>query len=699
MAEESSTKAPTLLPTYTLGTEGKPHHFTATTTREAAGIEAKSLNVNDAAFIKRSDLKWTYAIVTEKVEDGVDAAGDGKTILRFEVDKEANRKSFPENQWGKYIRVIKVDEEELAKLQAEEDAAKNEDEAPKEEAKPEEAKDDEIKQEEAKEDGVDAKLESVASAAEESVASHKSNKSSSSHKSNKSSSSLKSNKSSSSHKSNKSSSSWFGKSVSGFFGGSAKAEVNVPAAVPEETVADVAATSVADDQPAAESATAPSAGATITSQDTPTTPAPADTSAALAVETPIEKHTASDESIKEEDPAAIAVDTTFTAPTEATKEEAQSEPDNTKENSNPSEPVELTKSSDSATEPAPATIKLDTISALRSPLNSLRQPVSLKKKSSLVNKLFGKNKNKVDTSSSPTLADKKVLITTPRSAAANAAALGANPKSPKNNTDAPVESKKEWFDPEASEVDYDKSPTDLFQALEARQFEYVDEMFQQVNRQFTKECRTWVVARGHKKKDQLRFRALPLHAALVFGAPDEITIKILNAYPNATRGRDVKGRLPIHLAMEHDASETIVSLILEAFPKGFFAKDKKDMESIDYVNGNMGRSYMKRYVPLIIAAKVEDERVKWQGEVEEALEAQKETLKTDPVYMEDVIESITDIVETNCATKMEMIESNYKKEILLLKKKHDSETQALLEGFEVKLNFERKLQKLKSVNV
>ena len=42
-----------------------------------------------------------------------------------------------------------------------------------------------------------------------------------------------------------------------------------------------------------------------------------------------------------------------------------------------------------------------------------------------------------------------------------------------------------------------------------------------------------------------------------------------------------------------------------------------------------------------------------------------------------------------------MLDENYKKEILLLKKKHDSETQALLEGFEVKLNFERKLHKLK----
>ena len=73
----------------------------------------------------------------------------------------------------------------------------------------------------------------------------------------------------------------------------------------------------------------------------------------------------------------------------------------------------------------------------------------------------------------------------------------------------------ECFDPAAREVDYDKNPTDLFQALEAKQFVYADEMFKQVNYQFTRECKTWVVARGTiKDSSQLRFRALPLHAAL-----------------------------------------------------------------------------------------------------------------------------------------------------------------------------------------
>jgi len=615
---ESEARAPIAIPTYSLGDEGKPDHFIASTSRDDAAVEAHALAVGDAGFIKRSDLKWTYAIVTERMEN------EGSVILRFEVDKDKNRKSFPQAQWGKYIRVIKIDEAELAKLQAEVDAAK-----PVEEEAPKEEEESPAVEEEGTE--VESKAEST--------------------------------------KSSGSKGSWFG-----IFGSSKKAEkkaeeTRIVEAVPESTEA-------AEDKKAEDAAPAAAAEEE--------TPAPAETPAveekdAAPAEAPVEKAPSKEEAA----PAAPA--------------QIEAEPDNTKENSDP-DVIKLTqpqtffptpKAEDSKPQTFFPTSKAedskkeaneDSVSALRSPLN-LKTTLSLKKKNSIV-KLFGKSK-------STPKADEKKTITLPPTKTTYAALGGvASPKAAE---------KKEWFDPDACEVDYDKNPTDLFQALEARQFSYADEMYKQVNGQFTKQCKTWVVARGQKKKDsaQLRFRALPLHAALVFGAPDDMVIKILNAYPSATRGRDVKGRLPTHLAMEHNASEEVMSAIIEAFPKGFFAKDKKDMTPLDYVNLNMTRSHMKKYLPLLTAAKVEDERVKWESELENALAAQKNALKRDPEYMEDVIATITDDIETTYASKMGLLEQNYQKEIQLLKKKHDSETQALLEGFEVKLNFERKLQKLK----
>lgn len=146
MTESTS---PIRLPTYTVGDEATPDHFAAATPRETAAEEAKALTVGDAAFILRSGHKWTYATVTEKSENG-------DKLLRFEVDDAKNRKSFPESVWGKYIRMIKVDESEMAKLVAEEAATNAEKEATKaKEAKKEEEakKAEEIQAESEKKEG------------------------------------------------------------------------------------------------------------------------------------------------------------------------------------------------------------------------------------------------------------------------------------------------------------------------------------------------------------------------------------------------------------------------------------------------------------------------------------------------------------------------------------------------------------------
>ena len=404
MAEvaESSSKLIAFLPTYKLGDEGKPNHFNATTSREAAAVEAKSLAVGDAAFIKRSDLKWTYAVVTEKVE------GDSAS-LRFEVDNEHNRKSFPEAQWGKYIRVIHVEESELARLKEEADKQKL-----AEEMAAVKADEDEIK--------------TYFSAKTTATAASKT-------------------------------SSWF----SGMFTHKSPAPDAIPAPATTE------------EQPAS----------TLDKAETEAAPIAVET----ADEKAVQESTTVDESPVEETPVAVM------------------ESENSKENTDPVE------------EPKPEPAK-ESLSPFRNPLNI---------KSSFLNKIFKQDKSPTTTT------EKKVVIDSDKA---------DGPISPKGGNP-----KREWFDPDAFETDYDTAPTDLFQALEARQFDYANEMFLQVYTQFSKDCKTWVVARGLTKNAQLRFRALPLHAALVFGAPVDMVMKILNAYSNAARGRDVKGRLPKPLAV------------------------------------------------------------------------------------------------------------------------------------------------------
>ena len=619
-------RAPVYLPTYKLGDEGQPNHLNASISREVAAVEAKSLIVGDAAFIKRSDLKWTYAILTERIESE-------PIVLRFEVDKERNRKSFPEAQWGKYVRVIHVDEAELARLKiaAGEMVAPEEEKVesvgdesklsfktgksffsimtrpPKKEAKKEIAT--EVKPAEATKEVApteDIKAEAVEIKKDLSLEAISEQPTNSTDSPSVGGKSLKSTSSKRSIRFLKG----FTTNVGASFVGTKK---------DEETKAEI---TKIEEKVTVESAPA---------QEQPET---------------VVEISASPEAISSpEEPAS--------------PEERTDEVDNTKENSSPEK--------EEPRDDAPSR-------SVFSPLVIARSNTDDSSVKSKLSKLGTKIKNGM----TPPVPKETEVVSEP----------------PPNNTASTKSCDINWVDTEAWEVDYDKAPTDLFQALEARQFCYAESMYNQQNVQFNKECKTWVVARG-QKKDQLRFRALPLHAALVFGAPDDLVKNIFTSYPLAARGRDVKGRLPIHLAMEHNASDLIVNLIIEAFPKGIFAIDKKSKTPLDYIKDDMARGQLKKNTVLIVSAKVEEERAKWELEKAESLAKQRLELASDTEFIKPIIEKVTQEVEYDYTIKLSLAEENHKSELEAMKKLYESETQALLDGFEAKLTYERKMKYIK----
>ncbi|KAL7428940.1 hypothetical protein ACHAXM_001481 [Skeletonema potamos] len=97
------TRDPISLEGYSIGDEANLEDLPLDISKEDAALEAKSLEVGDAAFILRSDCKWTYSIVIDKA-----VVPNGQSALRFEVGADNSRKTFMEAQWGKYIRVIKA---------------------------------------------------------------------------------------------------------------------------------------------------------------------------------------------------------------------------------------------------------------------------------------------------------------------------------------------------------------------------------------------------------------------------------------------------------------------------------------------------------------------------------------------------------------------------------------------------------------
>eukprot|EP00804_Cyclotella_cryptica_P021840 CCRYP_000821-RA/>CCRYP_000821-RA protein AED:0.01 eAED:0.01 QI:142/1/1/1/0/0/2/582/663 len=661
MADES--RAPFSIEGYSIGDEGKPYHFNASTSREEAAKEASTLRVGDAAFIKRSDLKWTYAVVTERT------VSDDAVTLRFEVDVAKNRKSFPESQWGKYIRVITLkDEPQIVTPTAAPVVSVADD-------KSDHSVEKSVKSAHASVKSAQASVKAAKASAKSAISSDSSVKSGRSSVKGTVKGAIKSAIASVSSKADKSEKVESGEEKKEESVKDEVSKVVEISAQPVEENAVVAKEEKVDETkeqpvqkpvtntPAIE--TKPSGGwfSSLFGSNKPAEEpkSKADPVAAVSDVAPVETaKTVEVPAPTDASPVAPVKAPINVATTPGTSIEASFEPNPAQEDEK-SAKENYPEASDQLTLPKPFLPS----PSIKGGLTAKRNPANI------LNFKFG-NKGKAGTP--------KSFDVTPRSP--TGLSIGTTGK--------------EWFDPEATECDYDKSPTDLFQALEAREFEYAFEMYEQTNEQFTKDCKTWVIAKGLQKGQQLRFRALPLHAAIVFDAPDELIIKILRAYPKATRGRDVKGRLPIHLAYEHQASDQVIALIIDAFPKGFFAKDKKEMTPLDHINGNTSRAYLARYIPQIIAAKIEEEREKWNIEANMLLEHQKTTLKNDEEFMAEVIQHVQEEVEAHNMSKIELLEANYQKEIELLKKKHDSETQALLEGFEVKLNFERKLNKLKA---
>jgi len=117
------------------------------------------------------------------------------------------------------------------------------------------------------------------------------------------------------------------------------------------------------------------------------------------------------------------------------------------------------------------------------------------------------------------------------------------------------------------ECDYDKNPTTLFLDLQRKEWDKAATNTSDI------QARTWVSRK--EKHGKLRWRLLPLHAAIIFKAPEKVVENLLASYPKGAQSKDDQGMLPLHLAFRHGSSEATVNLLLVAFPQSVEIKDRK----------------------------------------------------------------------------------------------------------------------------
>jgi len=135
-------------------------------------------------------------------------------------------------------------------------------------------------------------------------------------------------------------------------------------------------------------------------------------------------------------------------------------------------------------------------------------------------------------------------------------------------------------DPSAgeNECDYDDpvSLTTIYKEIEARNWPEVIS----VSKQHPKQARIWI-SRTDIETGKLRWRLLPLHAAIIFKAPDEVIEELVHSYPKAIETKDDIGMLPIHIGFRNGLTKKSMDLLLSAYPKSVSIKDNKGRFPLD----------------------------------------------------------------------------------------------------------------------
>lgn len=105
-----------------------------------------------------------------------------------------------------------------------------------------------------------------------------------------------------------------------------------------------------------------------------------------------------------------------------------------------------------------------------------------------------------------------------------------------------------------TESNYDGEVTTLFRCLESKQW---DEALL-VCEKCAEESSIWIYRIG--KTGKLRWKMLPIHAAVIFEATSDVLEAIINAYPEGLKQADDQGMLPVSLFISSFHAQFFITL-------------------------------------------------------------------------------------------------------------------------------------------
>mmetsp|Transcript_30268 Transcript_30268/g.35222 ORF Transcript_30268/g.35222 Transcript_30268/m.35222 type:complete len:655 (-) Transcript_30268:295-2259(-) len=146
-----------------------------------------------------------------------------------------------------------------------------------------------------------------------------------------------------------------------------------------------------------------------------------------------------------------------------------------------------------------------------------------------------------------------------------------------------------------AELDYDEYPTVLIQLIEKKMWEQAITRCVEVPQEAsTWMCRLQEIKNKRDEKNDVRWKILPIHSAIVLHAPVEVIEALVEAYPQGLRKGDDRRMLPLHMAFRLGSSPETAAVLVDAYPTALRKKDSRGHTPLHILKAYR-RKYMKEH--------------------------------------------------------------------------------------------------------
>lgn len=248
--------------------------------------------------------------------------------------------------------------------------------------------------------------------------------------------------------------------------------------------------------------------------------------------------------------------------------------------------------------------------------------------------------------------------------------------------------------------DYDTSATVLYELLESSTWERARARC----RSHPEEVRTWIVRKD--KSLAVRWKLLPLHAAIIFQSPNFLVSALLDQYPAAASRKDDQGMLPLHLAFRHkQEDEDLLELLLVKYPKAVMTKDRRDRVPLEHGReSKFSAKLMRLYADAVTAASrlmgrqgnssphapilalTTGERAMLEKDHKEELANIRMKYEAQLAKLKGMTSEQLQSLEEGAEKRVELIRVDYEAQIRKLKDSHEQRFSAMRENHQSNLN-------------